>query len=134
MKVKTIENMAVLSMEVAAEIFAKVKRYAPEALCIKDEEGNDLFRVNLNECPYTAHMGKINDCGAEFIKSGERALIWIPIPDENLKDKDSKADYLYESCGLAMSKVKTIEEQIKKAIEGVEAEIKSVKDSFEHIA
>ena len=133
MKVKTIENMAVIALDAKVDVLAKVKRYAPEALCIKDEDGNDLFRVVLNECPYSAHMGTINDLGAEFIKSGEKALIWVPIPDENLKDKDAKAEWLYDACGVAMSKVATIEAQIDKVIEEVEKNIKSVKDSFEHL-
>ena len=86
---KSLKQYAVVS-SITAEQFAKVKKYKPAALRIKDEEGNDLFAI-----AYSEGRPCIAKCGVTFgstDENGNLQIVGVITPAEGQSDKDFVAD------------------------------------------
>ena len=126
MKIRNIENLINVTLDMSFEDAMKVQMYAPEAMTLKDEEGNQTFKVCVKNCTYLTPMGSLCDFAAEFVEVREKPTIWVGIDDI---PKDEVEAYLLERHGMKLAKVKKIEQQMLDALKGVDAEVNSIKDS-----
>lgn len=126
MKIRNIENLINVTLDMSFEDAMKVQTYAPESMTLKDEDGNQTFKVCVKGCTYLAPMGDLCDFAAEFVEVREKPTIWVGIADV---PKDEVETYLLEHYGMKLAKVKKIEQQMLDALKGVEAEVNSIKDS-----
>ena len=111
MKIKTIENMAVIELGVTASELEKVIKYSPEALTIKNDDGDELFKVIVSDTP--AVKGAVTTFGAVFSISNDKPLLWIGIPNDSVGSREDKEAYLLNKMGIEMTYIRTIETQIE---------------------
>ena len=126
MKIRNIENLINVTLDMSFEDAMKVQKYAPEAMALKDEDGNQTFKVCVKNCTFLTPMGELCGFAAEFVEVREKPTIWVGIADV---PKDEVEAYLLEHYGMELAKVKKIEQQMLEALRGVEAEVDSIKDS-----
>lgn len=131
MKIKTIENMAVIELDVTASNLEKVMKYSPEALTIKNDDGDELFKVIVSDTP--AVKGAVTVFGAVFSISNDKPLLWIGIPNDSVGSREDKEAYLLNKMGMEMTYIRTIETQIKDALRSVDSKINAVKDCIESL-
>lgn len=124
MVIKTIENMAVIALDVDKDTFIKVGSFDGAATCLKGEDGEEIFRVCVCENPLCG--GSIGHFGAEFSVSGDKLLLWIAIPEDAVGSKEDKKNFLMEEYGVSLANIKKIEAQIKLAIDAINTKISSV--------
>lgn len=129
MKIKTIENMAVIELGVTAEELEKVSKYSPDSLVIRDDEGDEVFKLTITDTPTV--KGAISCFGAAFSISNDKPLLWIGIPNESVGSAEDKEAYLLNKIGMEMTHIKAIESQITKALRYVDAKIDAVRDCIE---
>lgn len=136
MKVRTIENMVVIGLDVTVANLRKVEKFSPDILTLKNEDGVPVFLLMVEDCEQCVHDCKdsIDDLGAKFSVSNDKALLWVKIPEESAKDKKSKREYVLDNWGLAISHIKEIEKNIANAIKGVDAKIAEIEDDIEDLA
>ena len=81
MKVINLKNYGVIvfNTELTSEALLKLKRHNPDALKLKDEEGNDIFGISFSE------TASINNYGISFnkIDSDGKALVTVQATMEN---------------------------------------------------
>lgn len=131
MKVKKIENLVGIALDVNVDDFEKVKKYAPEALKIVDEEGNEKFAVDGTAGMFCGSvMGELSDWGAMFTEVGDKMIIWMGVPSEHLKDAK---EWMVEHSGMALAHLKDVEAQIKGAIEAANKKVESIEDTISEI-
>ncbi len=133
MKIKTIENLAVIQLDVTVNDFKKVAKYAPDVMTTKDDEGNETFRVSLHDKSYCCTLGEIGTYGATFVGSNNKCLIWIPIPCGNVESNDAKKEYLMDTYGMEIGRIADIDKQIIDAAEDVAAKIARIDDCIENL-
>ena len=128
MKVKKIENMVVIALDVNAKDFAKVKKYAPDATKIVDEDGNQKFSVDACEGIFCGQVyGELKDSSAVFIQVGDKLIAWMGVPPEGMKDTKQ---FLLDDYGMALANLGKVEKQIADAIEEADAKVASIADSI----
>lgn len=132
MKVKKIENLVGITMDVTAKDLAVVKKYEPNALKLFDEDENCKFAVTSSSGDYCgSYMGELNDYSAVFIEVGEKPLIWMAVPSDEVQK--AKA-FIIEHYGMALSKLATVEKQVKAAIEVADAKAQAISEVVEELA
>ena len=126
MKIRNIENLINVTLDMSFDDALKVQTYAPEAMILKDEAENQTFKVFVKNSTFLTPMGELCDFAAEFVGVREKPTIWVGIADV---PKDEVEDFLLEHHGMKLAKVKKIEQQMLDALKDVEAEVNSIKDS-----
>lgn len=121
MKIRVLADRAVIVSEVAFADMEKIAKYEPDALKIKDKEGNETFVVMVGK------KDSVAACGVCFIEEGDKAIARIDLPI----GEEKKADYVAENYGIIMGKVNTLEDQMKTALAGVDATIAQIKAGIE---
>lgn len=136
MKVRTIENMVVIGLDVTVADLRKVEKFSPDIMTLRNEEGIPVFLLKVEDCEQCVYdcRDSIDDLGAKFSVSNDRALLWVKIPEEAAKDKKAKREYVLDKWGLAISHIKEIEENIAGAINDVNAKIAEIEDDIEDLA
>ena len=128
MRIKKVENLIGIALEVSAKDFEKVQKYAPEATKLVDEEGNEKFAVAGTAGKFCGSvLGELNNVGAMFQFVGDKPLIWMGIDTEYL---DNAKQHLMDDFGVSLANLRLVEKQIKNAVEAVDAKIASVGDAF----
>lgn len=123
MKIKVIENKILVESSVTVEEFEKVQRYAPEALIIRDDEGDEIFAVMIEE------HSMVDDIGVAFNKHGNKLIAWLHMA----KAEGPKKKYIEETYGMALSRLKEVEAKVAQCLNDVQAKISTVTDSIEII-
>ena len=123
MKVKVIENKILVESSITVEEFEKVQRYAPEALIIRDDEGDEFFAVMVEE------RSMVGDFGIAFNKHGDKLIAWLDMD----KIEGPKKKHIEEKYGMALSRLKEVEAKVAQCLNDVEAKISTVTDSIEII-
>ena len=132
MKVKKIENLVGIALDVNVKDFEKVQKYFPEKLKVVDEDGNDKFAVTGCKGSYCgSRMGELNDYSAAFIAVGNKFLIWMAVPEDALKDTKK---WVVDNYGFALKYLGTVEQQIAEAVKDAEAEIASISDAIDELS
>lgn len=134
MKVKTIENMAVIALDCKVEDIEKVETYAPEAMILKDEDGNQTFKLIVDCCPYGVNLGGIADFMASFSIVGDKVLCWFGLPSDSVESKESKEEYIKKNYGVTLNNIIEVETQIKSVIANINHKIEEVGENIQHLA
>lgn len=132
MKVKKIENLVGITLEATAKELAVVKKYEPNALKLFDEDENCKFAVTSSSGDYCgSYMGELNDYSAVFIEVGEKPLIWMAVPSEEVKHAKK---FIIDNYGMALAKLSTVEKQVKAAVEAANAKAAAISEVVEELA
>lgn len=122
MKVINLKNYGVIvfNTKLTKVAIEKLAKHIPDALKLKDEEGNDTFAVAFGERP------SITEYGVCFnkIDSEGKALVTITGTMEN-------SEIAEEFAGMLM-KVKEIETKAEAAYEALEAQLMEVANAIEN--
>ena len=131
MKVRTVKNMAVISLKTKVNDLRKVQSYAPEALTVKDEDGDMIFAITLNEpCADVCPFDGFSKYGAKFSVAGDEALIWIGLPEDVVGDKNAIKEFVKDKYGFGLRHIMTIEKQVEEAIDYIDDELSKIDDAI----
>ena len=91
MKVRTIENMVVIGLDVTVANLRKVEKFSPDIMTLRDDEGAPVFLLIVEDCEHCVHdcEDSIDDLGAKFSVSNDKALLWVKIPEEAAKNNQT---------------------------------------------
>ena len=127
MKIRNVENMVNVKLDMSFEDAVKVQKYDPDAMVLKDAAGNEIFKVCVKKCTFGGYLGSLGTFGAEFVEVREQPTMWIGIDDI---EKDDVADFILEHFGMDLAKVKEVEKQMADALKAVEGKVSSVADAI----
>lgn len=97
---------AVVVSDVALEDWERIEKYAPEALCIVDEEGEPVFAVKT--CKGSGSINKYGVCFGTYINDGGKATVTVLLDDE-IEDKRAAVK---DIMGTALIDLNEIEKDI----------------------
>lgn len=106
-----------------------LKKYDPDALKVKDEDGNEKFAVSYQEgkaciAPFGVTFGGVS-------RDGEgKATITGAIPSE-AKTTDAAKNYIAEKIGGVIAYLRDLEESVPAAAEAVRANRQSIIDAID---
>ncbi len=119
-KINIAGNVFVITSAYSLEQLKQVERYRPEALTLKDEDGNVTFAVGTGSSSFGKIGVSFNDTTYDEHKL---ACITLNIPNGTQDAKQYVADYV----GMAFLKLQNIEARLSgvlEEIEDIEAEIR----------
>ena len=102
----------------------KLEKYRPEALALKDKDGNVTFKVG------TSFVGSVSDYGIGFgvgTFGNGKACVTVPGGEAYA----TAEEFVLEEIGTTINKLNKVESQIAGALDEVEAEITAIKDAIE---
>ena len=106
------------------EEIAKVEKYRPDALILKDEDGEPMFAVG------TSCKGSINEYGISFADEtfgNEKACVTVA---PACACYDSPEEFVIEEIGSVIINLNKVEKQIPPAIDDIEAELSAIKEAI----
>lgn len=123
MKITYVNNAMVVKTDLAAEKYAAAKQYAPHALKVKDEKGNDLFVV-------AEGSAQLKAIGAQFnaVIDGKMAIT-IPMT-MGLAGEEAK-QAIKDTYALGLAALATHEATIVANVNAALEPINAVVDSIE---
>lgn len=102
-----------------------VRKYRPDALVLKDEDGNVTFKVT------TACEESISQYGVAFAADtfgdGKACLTVV----DNCGYYDKPEEFVIDAFGKALLNLNKVERQIPDALDEIEAELDLIKDAIE---
>lgn len=121
-KVTIMLNSAVLVSSVKKEDIAKLQKYRPSALVLRDEEDNPVFAIGV-----TSGRGVVGRNGIEFAQDVDGfAAVEIPVPD--IADKKA---YVQDVCGVTILRLNQLEELIPDELEDLDSEVEAISECIE---
>lgn len=123
MKTRILARQAVITAEMKYEDMEKIKKYAPDTMTMCDEDGNETFRVSVDQ------HDSVSPIGITFTDDGGQAMARIMIPS----DVEDKKAYIAENFGVTITKAGEIIENMKAALEDVNQTIAAVVNSIETV-
>lgn len=108
MMVKTMANAVAVICNYSLKELNEVKKLRPEALTLKDKDGNVTFKVAVGDKSSITEFGI---CFADETMGGEPKAC-LTKTASGVKDVEN---FVVDNFGLAIVKLKTIEEQIAAA-------------------
>lgn len=120
MQIKLFRNLKkyTLTSSVKTADIALLKKYNPEALVIKDKEGNVKFAIGYNEGKSSVAPFGIT-FGSTDVATGA-AMVVGSLP-ETADTAEKCGDYVADAVGKALAYVNTLEETIPAAVADVTA-------------
>jgi len=121
-------DAVVVTSAVKFDDIVALKKYRPEALCLKDEEGRVIFKVGIGA------TGGVSDFGITFTSESNDdkgfAQVTIIAPDH---DGDAKAAVV-DSHFVAIEKLEKLEKHIAEELASVEEMKKKISESVSVVA
>ena len=118
-KAKVLGDALVITSTQKLEDLKMILKYRPEALVLKDEDGDEYFRVGVSD-----NSGIIGTYGAEFggetHDADKKATITLMI-DGSGTPEEIKAD-IAEDIGLVLLNIEKVEEKIPEVLNEIKAE------------
>lgn len=114
-KVKIVGKAVVVTSAIKMEDLRKIKKYAPDALILKDEaSGNPVFGIG------TGGMGVLNSKGAEFngVSHDGQGLATITMTLDIGEQEDAK-EVVTEILGVPLMKLNELEGKLPAVISGL---------------
>lgn len=128
MKIRNVENLINVTLDMSFEDAMKVQKFAPEAMMLKDDNENQIFKVCIKDGSRYEPMGDLCEFAAEFVKVREKPTIWFGIDDIA---KDDVEEYIVEHQGMSLAKIKKVEEQMTAALADVDTEVGTIRDAID---
>lgn len=126
-KITVVGSMVIVRSTLTLEEIALVEKHRPDALAIKDEEGEVVFRVGT-----TKGTGAIGAYGVSFGESSrddkKNAVVTLGIAD--LGEDEDIREIIADELGAPLAKLNKIESGIAEVIEGIKAEKQAVIDAI----
>ena len=126
-KIKVFGQAAVITSTQKLEDLKTIAKYRPDALLLKDEDGDPLFRIGVS----ANNAGNIDKYGAKFggktHDDEELATITIGIPNgvEDVKE------FVSETVGVWVLTLSKLEETLPAVLEEIAAEKAKIAESIE---
>lgn len=122
-KVKNVGTALHIVSEISLENFKKLRNFKPEALELRDKDGNTFFVVDVEQ-----NNGGISSFGITFdeTKDGKLAITFI---DSELPN--DKKEYIAATYGKAIANLIQLEKQVAEEVKGYDKFIKEVEASVE---
>lgn len=125
MKLSIVGDAYVLTSDLTATGIETAKKYRPNALKIKDADGNDIFAISYN--PGKPCISKNGVTFGGVSRNGDgKATITGTIPDSVT---DAKA-FVAELVGCAVSNLKVLEDSLPPVLATIEAERNALLNSI----
>lgn len=109
-KIKVVHKAAILSTELSVKEIKRLEAISPDALCVKNEDGEVLFQVATGS---VASISKYGICFSEDSK------ISVLISSKGAVNKDT----IEELFGAALLQLATVERQAAEVLEEVDADL-----------
>lgn len=124
-KIKVAGAAAVVKSDVRLADWEKVRKYRPEKLILRDEEGEPQFEVNVGH-----GMGSIGKYGAVFgdVTDGGFATITLV---EGGGFGDDPVEAVAEKVGVSILNLNKIEARMPEVIQEIDVELVSIASSIE---
>jgi len=128
MKLTIIAGAYALTSDVKVEDIQLLTKYKPDALKIKDEDGNDKFSVG-----YTQGKPAVSSFGITFggknFQDG-KATITKNLPDAVSDNVEKAKEFVAEQFGAIIAYLKQLEETIPAAAKAIRDDKKALVDSI----
>lgn len=128
MKVRIIGTNAQIKSDIKVEEIKLLKKYCPEALTLKDENGNAVFKVDY--CKVSGSFGQYGICFNEKTKKGY-AAISLNTPCDG--PSDVKKTEMVTVLAPIAPQLEAITEQIANVVKDVEKINAELKECIEVI-
>ena len=124
-KVICVGNAVVLVSSMKFEDILKIKKYRPDALTVKDEDGNQVYAITA-----TCGNGAIGKYGAEFggkphDEDGFATITMLTDADGDIKE------YLVDTLGAAIKHINDIESKAADVIAEIDADRAAIAEAIE---
>ena len=132
LKTKIVMNEVIISSNHTPEDFAKLVKFAPEALSVVDEKGNEVFSYTY--FPGLKEDHPVSKFGILFnaIDNSGKAATVVKLP-LSLEGEDAKKEWIAESLGVALQYGAQLEEGFDTKLEEINAAINTIIDGIEVI-
>ena len=123
-KLSIMGDTVQITTELTKETIKRVSNYAPEALKLFDEEGNEIFGVGIGNASYSKY-------GICFCSEDANGKLFMTMnnPVLNHSDPEKEREEVIRHFAQVRSKLKAVEENVADGAEAI-AEIESnVRDS-----
>ena len=125
MKIKVLGSEVLLVSEHSIEKYQDVEGYNPSALILKDEDGEEYFRVCFDETDSVSNYGIVFDNN----RPSQKAVARLSFAD----DEEITAETIVKKYGKVISNLNDIEEKVKFAYEEMRSDIESWAEDIEFI-
>lgn len=127
MKISIISGAYSLTSELKVEDIVLLKKYNPDALSIKDEDGNTKFAIGYSEGKPSVSSFGITFGSKSF--EGGKASLTKSLP-ANMSDAATAKDYVAEEFGAVVAYLKQLEESVPEAVKKIKDDKKAIVDSI----
>ena len=125
MKIKVLGSEVLLVSEHSIEKYQDVEGYNPSALTLKDEDGEEYFRVCFDETDSVSNYGIVFDNS----RPSQKAVARLPFAD----NEEITAEAIVKKYGKVISNLNVIEDKVKLAYEEMRSDIESWAEDIEFI-
>lgn len=128
-KIKVVGDAAFITSAVSLEDLKTVRKYRPETLVLKDDEGEPVFALSVKE----GGDGSVGKYGITFTKEArdENGSAQITICCDFSGNSDEVRDKVVDLYGSALINLGRIEERIADAIDDINDERRAVERQVE---
>lgn len=118
-------NTAVVTSAFTMDQLQKLKKYNPQALCLKDEEGKKVvFMVDVATKGSVSPMGIVFNASA--FDGSDKAVLSMEIPAGTANVEQ----WVMDNIGTSIIKLNTLEGQLGAALDAVAADEAAVRESI----
>lgn len=125
MKTNLIGKKAVVVSEMTKVEIEKVSKFRPDALCIKDEDGKELFKVCWSN---SSSISKFGINFAEVDASG-KVFAMIECSDIAKGECVTPTEFVYEYAGI-MENLKKVERQVAAIVDEVDSSLEELEGTI----
>ena len=124
---KACGDFITITSAITKDQFKKVERYAPEAAIMKDEDGNEIFRIGFNVCS----VDRPSKYGITYSSVGVDGKMFVQIPNTIQGDHTNielERETITNEFAAILAKTKLVEDNILTvmgSIEQMEADMQS---------
>lgn len=130
LKTKIVMNEAIVSSNYTPEDFAKLRKFAPEALSVLDKDGDEVFSYAYQEG--AVDKWPVSKYGIMFnaVDNSGKAAVVVQLP-QNLGDETAKKQWVAENLGAALQFGSQLEEGFSAKIEEIDNAIDTIVNDIE---
>lgn len=124
MKVTVMGEALVITLRTTLEDLQKVAKYEPEALKLKDEDGDTVYSISVKGTPGINEFGAV--FGAATFDDKKLAVITMKVDpgEEDIKD------YVADKYGAAIGYLNEIEEKLPGVVTAIKEKRERIKDGI----
>lgn len=125
-EVKIVADKYVVCSTITLENYQKLKRYRPEALILRDEDKNEIFKVKFGSQGGVCKFGVVFDATT----NDDNRFLTVTGCIPECYDNNLTKEYVIEAVRIALPQLKKIEDGISSTLEGIDAEIAAIEASI----